>query len=77
MKTSEFMKLKSADFWKGLLLAVITAAITAAYTAITTTTDLAQFDWQPVGIASIGAFAAYILKNLFTNSEGTPLKPEQ
>lgn len=76
MEKSEFLKLKRADFWKGLIVAVLTAAVTGLSTAISTATDFASFNWQSVVLASAGGFVAYILKNLFTNSEGDILKAE-
>ena len=74
---SEFLKLKSADFWKGLVVAVITAAVTALYTALTQATDFATFNWQSILLAAGAGFVGYIIKNLFSNSEGVPFKPEQ
>jgi zinc transporter ZupT len=76
MKKSEFLKLKSQDFWKGLIVAVLTAAVTGLSTAITNAADFASFNWQSVVLAAAGGFVAYILKNLFTNSEGEILKTE-
>lgn len=77
MEKSEFLKLKRADFWKGLIVAVLTALLTGLSTAISTAADFASFNWQSVVIASAGGFVAYLLKNLFTNSEGEILKTEQ
>lgn len=73
---SEFLKLKKADFWKGLVVAILTAGVTALSTAISNATDFASFNWQSVVLASAGGFVAYILKNLFTNSNGEAFKPE-
>ena len=74
MKNSEFLKLGKADFWKGLLLSVLTAGVTAACTALTSASTLAEINWQGVGIAAAGAFLAYIIKNLLTNEQGEILK---
>lgn len=74
---SEFLKLKKADFWKGLFVAVLTAAITALSNSIATATDFASFNWQIIVLSSAGAFVAYITKNLFTNSDGKLLKSEK
>lgn len=73
---SQFFKLKKSDFWKGLIVAILTAGVTALSTAITNATDFASFNWQSVVLASAGGFVAYILKNLFTNSDGEILKKE-
>lgn len=74
---SEFLKLKKADFWKGLIVSVLSAAIAALYTAITSATDFASFNWQSVVLAAAGSFVAYVTKNLFTNSDGETFKGEK
>lgn len=73
---SEFLKLKKADFWKGLLVAVLTACFTALTSAITNATDFASFNWQSVVLAAVSGFVAYLSKNLFTNSAGEIFKKE-
>lgn len=74
---SKFLKLKKSDFWKGLIVAVLTAAITGLSTAINSASDFASFNWQSVVMASAGGFVAYIIKNFFSNSNGEPFKPDQ
>lgn len=76
MNNSEFLKLKKVDFWKGLIIAVLTAGITSLSTVLSNATDFASLNWQSIVIASIGGFVAYITKNLFTNSNGELLKKE-
>ena len=73
---SEFLKLKKSDFWKGLIVAILTAGFTALSSAISNATDFASFNWQSVVLASIGGFSAYIVKNLLTNSNGDTFKKE-
>ena len=73
---SEFLKLKKSDFWKGLIVAILTAGFTALSSAISNATDFASFNWQGVVLASAGGFTAYIVKNLLTNSDGSILKKE-
>lgn len=75
-QNSEFLKLKKADFWKGLIVSVLTAAVTSLYNALLAATDFASFNWQSVVIASGAGFVGYILKNLFSNSDGEILKKE-
>ena len=68
---SGFLKLNARDFAKGLLLAVITAVITGLYELLQSGTF--AFDWltlKPIVIAAVSAALAYLLKNLFTNTEG-------
>jgi len=74
---SKFLKLKKSDFWKGLIVAGLTAGVTALSSAITNAADFSSFNWQSVVLASAGGFVAYLMKNLFSNSEGTPFKSEK
>ena len=73
---SEFLKLKSADFWKGLVMAILTAVINSVYQLLSTATDFKSFNWQFVGVSAATAFVAYIMKNFFSNSNGKILKKE-
>jgi hypothetical protein len=77
MKRSNFLKLNTNDFLKGLLMVFITALITGLYEKFQS--GIFNFDWEtfkPVVMASVSAGFAYLLKNLFTNSQGEPLKTE-
>jgi membrane protein implicated in regulation of membrane protease activity len=76
-RNSEFMKLKKADFWKGLIVSILAAGFTALSTAISSASDFASFNWQSVVLAAAGGFVAYIIKNFFTNSNGETFKSEQ
>lgn len=74
---SKFLKLSAKDFIKGLIVAMITTLITGIYQVIQSG---GSFDWvtlKPVVIAAIGAGLAYIVKNLFSNSQGQFLKLEK
>ena len=75
-KQSEFLKLKSKDFWKGLVMAILSAAFTALTTALGSATGFDTFNWQMVVLGGVSGFAAYMLKNFFTNSDGEILKTE-
>jgi hypothetical protein len=70
MKKSKYLKLNSSDFLKGLLVALITALLTGLYQVIQTGGDLTWIALKPVILATVGAGISYLLKNLFTNSEG-------
>ena len=72
---SDFLNLNWKDFVKGLLVAVLTAVITYLYGVIGTG-DFTAIDWKMVGSTALIAALAYLSKNLFTNSEGEPLKTE-
>lgn len=71
---SVFMNLNLADFGKGLLLAVLTSVLTIVYTTVQSGSLL--IDWTMVGTSALTTGLAYILKNLFTNSDGQTFKKE-
>jgi len=69
-----FFNLKTKDFIKGLILAVITAVIAF----LTDMLNLGvEFEWKKILITSVIAMLSYLVKNLFTNSEDEFLKKEQ
>lgn len=76
-KQSDFLKLKSADFWKGLLVAILTAIFTSLSSAIGAATDFASFNWQIIVLSAAGGFVGYITKNFLTNSVGEIMKTEK
>lgn len=71
---SSFLTLNTRDFVKGLFIAVITAVITVVYTTIQTGT--LSFDWKTISTTALSAALAYIMKNLFTNSNDKLLKKD-
>lgn len=71
---SSFFTLNTRDFVKGLFIAVITAVITVVYTTIQTGT--LSFDWKVISTTALSAALAYIMKNLFTNSNDQLLKKD-
>jgi hypothetical protein len=71
---STFLTLGSKDFLKGLVLAVLTAVITIVYTSIEA--GSLAFDWKAIGMTALSSALAYIMKNLFTNSQGELLKKD-
>ena len=74
---SEFGKLKKADFWKGLFLAVITALLSSIVTVAQATFDLKSINYTPILSSAVIAFCSYLIKNIFTNSNDEILKPER
>jgi hypothetical protein len=75
---STFGKLNWMDIGKGFLLAILAALITGVYQALQAGTI--SFTWaffQPIVLSSVGAGLAYLIKNFFTNSQGTPLAKEK
>jgi hypothetical protein len=73
---SEFLKLNGKDFFRGLVVAVL-AIITSSLSVILDAGALPTAE-QLIGIAKVVGTTAvsYLLKNLFTNSNGQILKPE-
>jgi len=78
MKTSKFLKLNAADFVKGFIMAVLTVIVTGLYTALTSSPPHfpTGSEWATLGMAGLAAGIAYIIKNLFTNSEDKFMKTE-
>ena len=75
---SKFLNLSLNDFWKGLIVAFATALLTGIYNGIESGTIAFTWVWlKPVVLSSIGAAIAYLLKNMFTNSNGEILKKEK
>jgi hypothetical protein len=74
---SEFLAINWRDFFKGLILAVITAVITTVYELLQTGTLFQSESLKQIGLVALGAFLAYIIKNFFDNSKGEFLTPER
>lgn len=78
MNNSKFFNLNWADLGKGLLIAFLTALLGGLLELLQAgelpTTWLA---FQPILEVSLSAAVAYLLKNLFTNSEGQIAKGEK
>jgi len=77
MKQSKFLNLNWADLGKGLLIAFLTALLGGILELLQAgelpTTWVA---FQPILEVSLSAAVAYLLKNMFTNSEGQLMKGE-
>ncbi len=67
---SNLFNLNWKDFFKGLVMAIITAALTLVYQLLQAGSVI---DWNQVGLVSITAALAYILKNLGSDNQGNPL----
>jgi len=75
---SNFFNLEKADIIKGFIMAFLSALAMGVYQAIDA--QVIEFSWtffKPIVLTSIGAGIAYLIKNLFTNSEGMPFKKER
>jgi hypothetical protein len=72
---STFLNLNSSDFLKGLIMAVLTTVITVVYQTVEAGSLV--FDWKAIGTMALTSALAYIMKNLFTNSNGKLFAKEQ
>ena len=72
---STLFTLNSTDFIKGLLMAVLSTVITIVYQTVEAGSLV--FDWTAIGTMAITSALAYIMKNLFTNSQGKLFKKEK
>jgi len=77
MERSKFLQLNLRDFLKGLVLAFITAIITGIYELLQTGAALDWVTLKPVLMVSIAAALSYLIKNLFTNTDGKILSAEK
>ena len=73
---SKFLQLNAKDFFRGLLIAILTALITGIINILD---NGAAFTWitvKPVLIAGASAALSYLLKCLATNSKDQMFKRE-
>jgi hypothetical protein len=75
MQQSTLFMLNTADFIKGLLMAVLSTVITIAYQTVEAGSLV--FDWKTIGTMALTSALAYIMKNLLTNSQGQLFKKEK
>ena len=73
---SAFLKLKSKDFWHGLISAIISAMVTASLTAIGSALKFNEVNLQFIFLAGLGGFIGFIGKTFLSNSDGQPFKTE-
>jgi uncharacterized membrane-anchored protein len=67
---SKFLTLNAKDLVKGLVVVVIQALITGIYQLFQSSGF--AFDWvtfKPIVLTAVAAGLAYLIKNLFTNSQ--------
>lgn len=69
MKNSKFFSLKWIDFVKGLIISVLTTVVSCIYNLIQAGHFPTDGDWKKIALAAASSFCAYLLKNLFTNSQ--------
>lgn len=75
---STFLGLNSQDLLKGFIVATITSVLGTIYQWVTDTPPHFPTveELKTVGLVALGSGIAYLIKNLFTNSAGEPLKTE-
>ena len=76
---SPFFKLHLNDFEKGLLVALFSPAlvqIAALCNAVVASQPIPPLDFALLLKVSLASGAAYLIKNLLSNSEGKFLQPE-
>jgi hypothetical protein len=74
MQQSTLFTLNTSDFIKGLLMAVLSTVITVVYQTVEAGSLI--FDWKAIGTMALTTALAYIMKNLFTNSQGQLFQKE-
>jgi len=62
--------LKISDWWRGLIVALVTAPLTIIYQSLMATPVTLVFDWKAITGAALAGGVAYLLKNLGTGTGG-------
>ena len=77
MDCSKLWSLCKNDWFKGLVVAVITAPLTIIYQSVSA--GGLVFDWKAISAAALTGGIAYLLKNLSTGEQGKLLtdKPKE
>lgn len=73
---SEFLKLNLRDFFKGLIVTVISTLLSTIISLASGTDLFSKQTLLVLASTAVSSIAAYLLKNLFTNSQGEILTPE-
>ena len=74
---SKFLRLHLGDFFKGLVLALITAVITFLTNELTAGSPIDATLLKRIGITALIAFLSYLVKNFFTNNKDELLTPDK
>jgi len=73
---SPFFRLNWQDILKGLVTAFFSALVTGVYELLKTGGVIDWITIRPILISSVASMLGYLIKNLFTNSEGKLFKKE-
>ena len=74
---SPFLKLTTADFWSGLIIAIISSIVAGVLAIVKLGRLPTGGEWITIGITALSAMLAYLVKNILSNSKGEFLKPER
>jgi hypothetical protein len=77
MKSSSFLSLNVNDLIKGIIMAFLAAFLITIYGVLNGGGFPSHSEWVDALHAAITATLAYLLKNVFTNSQDQFLKTEQ
>ena len=66
---SKFLSLSAPDWLKGVLVAVLSTILPIILQTIQA--GSLTFDWKAIGTTALSAGLAYLMKNFFSNSNGT------
>ena len=64
---SDLGKLNLADLGKGILIAILSSVLTVIYTTLQA--GSLTFNWKEILTVALTSVVAYLIKNLFTNSQ--------
>lgn len=68
MKRSKFLRLSKRDFFRGMIVAVLTATGTYLTVELQSGSAVDAEMFKRVGLSGLIALMAYLIKNLFTNT---------
>lgn len=67
VKTSKQFSLALNDFWKGLLVATLTAPITIILNSLQA--GSITIDWKNIGVVALSGLLGYLVKNFLTPAQ--------
>jgi hypothetical protein len=77
MKQSKLFKLGFNDMIKGLIVTIIMVSGSSLTAILSTGAVPSVATLKIIGLSSIGAGLSYLIKNIFTNSNGEIAAPEE
>lgn len=74
---SDFFSLNVYDLFKGAITSVLSSVLAMIYNLINESGSLPSgAQWKTIAVFGLTTFLGYLLKNLFSNSDGTVAKTE-